>query len=83
MPRNATGWRLRSRLAAGVVAAGALAGCTTAAGAGDGELALKTAAKLGEQFAVDTDELCSRQRQLPIGDCLRDARLDFRRHPVD
>jgi para-nitrobenzyl esterase len=32
MPENATGWRLRSRLAAGVVAASALAGCTTAAG---------------------------------------------------
>ena len=44
MPRNATGWRLRSRLAAGVVAAGALAGCTTAAGAGP---AASTAAASG------------------------------------
>jgi para-nitrobenzyl esterase len=33
MPKNATGWRLRGRLAAGVMAASALVGCTTAAGA--------------------------------------------------
>jgi para-nitrobenzyl esterase len=33
MPENATGWRLRGRLVAGVMAASALVGCSTAAGA--------------------------------------------------